>query len=183
MRAELTSTVNAYRSLEAGPVLLVSTSGDPPNLMTLGFHMVVQHPSLLAVVVGPWDHSYDALCETGECVLAVPTADLAETVVDIGNCSGEDVDKFEHFGLTAAEAGVVAAPLVDECAVNIECRVADTTMVESHNLFLLDAVAIWRDPNRRERRTLHHNGDGTFTVDGEHLDLRDRMVLWKQFQD
>jgi hypothetical protein len=45
-----------------------------------------------------------------------------------------------------------------------------------------EAVAIWSDHERKERRTLHRNGDGTFTVDGRILDFRDRMVRWKQFQ-
>lgn len=182
MTRELTPTVNAYRYLEAGPVVLVSTAGEPPNLMTLGFHMLVQHPALLAAVIGPWDHSYEALRDTGECVLAVPTADLAETVVDIGNCSGQDVDTFARFGLTAVEGHAVGAPLVEECVANIECEVADTSMVDDYDLFVLEALAIWRDPDRRERRTPHHQGDGTFAADGEQLDLRERMVLWKQFQ-
>ena len=34
-----------------------------------------------------------------------------------------------------------------------------------------------------EQRTSHHRGDGTFTIDGEVVDRRDRMVLWKQFPD
>ena len=175
----------AYRLLEAGPIVLVSTAGaDGPNLMTMGFHMVVRHePPLLACVIGPWDHSYRTLRATGECVIAIPTVDLAATVVDIGNCSGREVDKFAHFGLTALPASRVGAPLVRECLANIECRVADTALVERYDLFVLEAVAIWTDPARRERHTLHHRGDGTFSVDGRTLDLRERMVLWKPFQD
>jgi flavin reductase (DIM6/NTAB) family NADH-FMN oxidoreductase RutF len=85
----------AYRLLEAGPVVLVSTSRNGrPNIMTMGFHMVVQHaPPLIGCIIGPWDYSYRALRETGECVIAIPTVDLARKVVDIGNCSGETIDK------------------------------------------------------------------------------------------
>jgi hypothetical protein len=61
--------------------------------------------------------------------------------------------------------------------------VADTALVDKYRLFILQAVRIWTDPKRKERRTLHHNGDGTFTVDGRTVNLRDRMVKWKQFQD
>jgi hypothetical protein len=61
--------------------------------------------------------------------------------------------------------------------------VADTTLADRYNLFILRALRIWIDPDRKERRTLHHNGDGTFTVDGRMVDLTERMVLWKQFQD
>lgn len=175
----------AYRLLEAGPIVLVTTSyKGKPNIMTMGFHMVVQHsPPLLGCIIGPWDHSYKALRASGECVIAIPTVDLARKVVDIGNCSGNEVDKFKTFSLTPKPAEVVDAPLIAECLANIECRIADDTLVDKYSLFILEAVRIWTDPDRKERRTLHHRGDGTFTVDGRTIDLRERMVLWKQFQD
>jgi len=46
----------------------------------------------------------------------------------------------------------------------------------------VEATAISIDRDRKERRLLHHNGDGTFAVDGRTLDLRARMVFWKEFQ-
>jgi len=175
----------AYRLLEAGPIVLVATVRDgKPNVMTMGFHMVMQHtPPLIGCIIGPWDYSFRALRDSGECVIAIPTVDLASKVVDIGNCSGENTDKFETFGLTSAPARDVAVPLIAECVANIECRVADASLVDRYNLFILEAVRIWIDPDRRERRTLHHRGDGTFTVDGRVIDLRERMVKWKYLQD
>jgi flavin reductase (DIM6/NTAB) family NADH-FMN oxidoreductase RutF len=175
----------AYRLLEAGPIVLVTTAYEGrPNIMTMGFHMVVQHaPPLIGCVIGPWDHSYKALRETGECVIAVPTVDLARKVVDIGNCSGDEVDKFKKFKLTPLPGHDVTASLIKECLANIECKVADTSLVSKYGLFILEAVRIWTDPERKERRTMHHNGDGTFTVDGRVINLQERMVLWKQFQD
>jgi flavin reductase (DIM6/NTAB) family NADH-FMN oxidoreductase RutF len=79
----------AYLLLESGPVVLVTTrDGDRANIMTMGFHMVLQHaPPMIGCVVGPWDYSYKALKETGECVIAVPTVDLAHKVVKFGNCT------------------------------------------------------------------------------------------------
>ncbi|WP_053063880.1 flavin reductase [Caballeronia mineralivorans] len=50
-----------------------STRGDP-DIMTMGFHMMVQHPTLIGAVIGPWDYSYEALSETRECVIAIPSA-------------------------------------------------------------------------------------------------------------
>lgn len=174
----------AYLLLEAGPIVLVTTADKGgANIMTMGFHMVMQHaPPLIGCIIGPWDHSYKALSATKECVIAIPTVDMAETVVDIGNCSGDAQDKFERFKLTKADAKEVGAPLIKECLANIECRVADEGFVDKYSFWVLEAVAIWVDNDRKERRTLHHNGDGTFTVDGRKLDLRDRMTLWKEFQ-
>ncbi|MEV6543783.1 flavin reductase family protein [Streptomyces sp. NPDC051665] len=120
-----------HRLIEPGPVILVTTRHrGVPNVMTNGFNMMVRPaPPLIACTIGPWDHSYEALVETGECVVSVPTADMAATVVDIGNCSGADVDKFEEFALTAVDGEKVQAPLVAECFADIECRVADTSLV------------------------------------------------------
>jgi flavin reductase (DIM6/NTAB) family NADH-FMN oxidoreductase RutF len=129
----------AYLLLEAGPIVLVTTAHQGrPNVMTMGFHMMVQHdPPLIGCVIGPWDHSHQALRETGECVIAIPTVDLARKVVDIGNCSGADVEKFARFNMATAPAAEVSAPLITDCLANIECRVADTALAGKYNLFIL----------------------------------------------
>jgi flavin reductase (DIM6/NTAB) family NADH-FMN oxidoreductase RutF len=148
----------AYRLLESGPVVMVSTRHHGHNnVMTMGFHMMLQHRSAqIACVIGPWDHSYEAMVETGECVIAIPTVDLAEKVVDIGNCSGHDVDKFSRFSLTALPASIVSAPLIAECLANLECQVVDTSCLDRYNLFILQVRKIWFDASREEQRTLHH---------------------------
>ena len=100
----------------------------------------------------------------------------------IGNCSGSNVDKFDRFNLTALPALKVKAPLIGQCLANIECRIVDDTLADKYDLHILEALAISYDDDRKERRTLHHNGDGTFTVDGRTIDLKTRMVKWKAFQ-
>ena len=170
-----------YRLLEPGPIVMVSTlDNGRPNVMTMGFHMMIQHdPPLIGCVIGPWDHSYQALRNTGECVIAVPGLDLAETVVDIGNCSGADVEKFERFGLETRPAEQVSAPLLEYCLANIECVVIDDRLLDPYNLFILEAKRIWLNESRTERRTLHHRGDGTFAFDNGTLDVNHRMVKWR----
>lgn len=175
-----------YRLMEPGPVVLVTTRHPQtglPNVMTMAFHSMVDHSGLLAVVISPGDYSYEALRETGECVIAIPGVDLIDTVVDIGNCTGEDIDKFKTFGLHRRKAKRVGAPLITECLANIECRVVDDTLADRYDLFVLEVVKAWEDADRPERRTFHHNGNGTFTVDGRLLNRQKKMVRWKQFQD
>jgi flavin reductase (DIM6/NTAB) family NADH-FMN oxidoreductase RutF len=174
-----------YRLMEPSPIVLLTTfHRGRPNVMTMGFHMMVQHePPLLGAVIGPWDYSFKALKATRECVIAIPGADLAEKVVEIGNCSGEDINKFDKFNLSGKPAQDVRAPLIKQCIANIECNVVDTRMVNRYNLFILQAVKAWVNPARKEQRTLHHQGNGTFKVDGKMIDLRDRMVKWREFVD
>ncbi len=166
-----------YQLIEPGPVVLLTTSDrGRANVMTLSWHMMVEfEPPLVACVVSEADFSFAALRKTKQCVIAIPALSLAEKVVAIGNCSGRDVDKFATFGLTPLAAEQVAAPLIAECFANLECTVADTRMVKKYNLFLLEVVKAWRDPKQKNPKTIHHRGDGTFTVDGEIIKLKSKM--------
>lgn len=172
----------AYQFIEPGPVLFLVTSDEgKPNLMSMSAHIVIEDDErpLIGCALGPWDYSFGTLLKTKECVLAVPTAELATKVVEIGNCSGADTDKFTAFNLTPISAKIVKAPLVAECLVNLECRLHD--QVEQYNLVILEVVHGWIDPKHRDQRMIHHNGDGTFRVDGDTLDLRDKMVKWPSY--
>jgi flavin reductase (DIM6/NTAB) family NADH-FMN oxidoreductase RutF len=161
----------AFQLLEPGPVVLLTTArGRKKNIMTLSWHMVVDFTPRIAFVTGPWNHSFQALMQGQECVIAIPTVDLSAKVVKIGACSGADVDKFKKFALMPVKAKWVKAPLIAECLANIECRVVDH--VKKHDIFIVDAGHAWIDRERKERRTFHANGDGTFVVDGETIDHR-----------
>jgi flavin reductase (DIM6/NTAB) family NADH-FMN oxidoreductase RutF len=113
------------------------------------------------------------LTKTRECVISIPTVDLLDRVVGIRTCSGADTDTFAKFKLTAVPGKLVKAPL-KECLANIECKVVDR--IEKHNIVVLEAVAAYVDPARKETRTVHAVGDGTFIVDGRRLDRRKMMA-------
>lgn len=165
--------------IEPGPALLITTGdGDQAGIMTNGFNMPVRHDGLLAVMVGPWDASYETLARTRECVLGVPGVDLLETTVDIGNCSSAEVDKWETFGLHQLPATTVRAPLIGECVANIECTVEDDTLAEDYHLWILRAQAVWLDQERPQAPEIHYRGDGTFSENGAVHDLRHRMTRW-----
>jgi flavin reductase (DIM6/NTAB) family NADH-FMN oxidoreductase RutF len=166
-----------YQLLEPGPVVLLTTaSGGTANVMTMSWHMMVDfEPPLVACVVSSGDHSFAALRKTKECVIAIPSVEIADLVVKIGNCSGRSVDKFTAFALTPKKAERVGAPLLPECFANLECRVAETRLVDKYSLFILEVVKAWVDPRRRNAKTIHHHGYGTFVVDGEVIKLKSRM--------
>ncbi len=166
-----------YQLLEPGPVVLLTTAAKGrANVMTMSWHMMVEFtPPLVACIVSPADHSFAALRATKECVIAIPSVELAPKVVEIGNCSGRDVDKFERIGLTPVPARQVAPPLIAECFANLECRVVNTRLVNTYSLFVLEVVKAWIDPAHKEPRTIHHQGYGRFAVDGETITLESRM--------
>ena len=170
----------AFTFFEPGPTLLVVTSMDgKPNVMTASWTMTLGFTPIIGVALGPWNHSYRAMMETGECVLSIPTADMMEAVVDIGNCSGDSVDKFERFHLTPLKADKITVPLVGECLANVECVVREYPTSNGLHLFILEGIKAWSNPDRAEKRTFHAKGDGTFIIDGETVNLRHRMTKWE----
>ena len=166
-----------YQQLEPGPVVLLTTAHKGrANVMTMSWHMMVEfEPPLVACVVSGANYSFAALKSTKECVIAIPARKLAHKVVQVGNSSGRDVDKFETFGLTPVPGRRVKAPLIGECFANLECKVVDTRFVNTYNLFILKVLAAWKDPAQKNPKTIHHRGYGTFVVDGKTIRLRSKM--------
>ncbi|MDR3376099.1 MAG: flavin reductase family protein [Ancalomicrobiaceae bacterium] len=164
----------AFTLLEPGPVVLITThNGRKDNVMTITWTMVLDFSATFAITTGPWNYSYAALQSTKECVISIPTVDLIDEVVGIGTCSGKDTDKFEKFGLTRVKAEHVRAPLIEQCIANIECRVVD--VIDQHSIIVLSGVAAYYDSLRKENRTIHAIGDGTFVVDGRRIDRKEMM--------
>ena len=166
-----------YQLLEPGPVVLLTTSRKGrANVMTMSWHMMVEFkPPLVACVVSNADYSFATLRATRECVIAIPAWNLAQKVVEVGNCSGRDVAKFETCGLTPVPAERVAAPLIAECFANLECKVTDSRLVNKYNLFVLEVLKAWTDPRQKNPKTIHHHGYGKFVVDGDIINLKSGM--------
>jgi flavin reductase (DIM6/NTAB) family NADH-FMN oxidoreductase RutF len=166
-----------YGLLEPGPVVLVTTAGaGHPNIMAMSWHTMLEfEPPLVGCVISNRNHSFALLTASNECVINIPTVDIAEKVVSCGNTSGADIDKFETFGLMPKPAAQVSAPLIEECYANLECRVTDTSMVERYGFFVLEVLKAWIDPAVKEPRTIHHLGRGSFMVAGETITLKSKM--------
>jgi flavin reductase (DIM6/NTAB) family NADH-FMN oxidoreductase RutF len=165
----------AFTLMESGPVVLVTThDGNKANIMTISWTMVMDFTPVFAITTGEWNHSFAALRKYKECVIAIPTVDMLDKVVGIGTCSGTDTDKFAKFKLTPVQGKVVRPPLIKECRANMECKVTD--IVKRHNIVVLEAVAAYIDTARKEKRTVHAVGDGTFIVDGRKIDRRKMMA-------
>ena len=166
-----------YRLLESGPVVMVTTANrERMNIMTMSWHTMIDFdPPIVGCVISDRNYTYEIIRKTRECVINIPTVELAKQTVKVGNASGRKVDKFQAFGLTPMPASCVKAPLIDECYVNIECKVIDIKMAAKYNLFILEGLKAWIDPSRKDPKTIHHLGKGTFMVAGEMIKLPSKM--------
>jgi flavin reductase (DIM6/NTAB) family NADH-FMN oxidoreductase RutF len=162
-----------YRLLGSGPVVLVSTTdGAHADIMAMSWHTMMEfEPPLVGCVISERNHTFGILRKTKECVINIPTVELAKQVVGCGNTSGKRIDKFRVFGLTPVAAARVRAPLIEECFANLECRLVDTRLVAAYNFFVLEVVKAWITRSKKRARTIHHEGGDVFMVAGERIKL------------
>ena len=165
------------RYLEPGPIVLVSSlSKGRTNIMTMGWHMVLEFsPSLVACLISRGNHSHRMIRDSGECVINLPTTKLTDTAVGIGNTSGAETDKFAAFGLTAEKASKVEAPLIGECHASFECRLHDDSMLQKYDLFIFKVVKAHAARRPKHPETLHYTGDGVFMVSGKIISRKSRF--------
>lgn len=160
--------------LEPGPVVLISSHWQGKNnIMTLGWHTLLAFtPSLVGCMISAGNLSFERIRRSGECVINLPDAKMADVVARIGNCSGDKTDKFAEFGLTTEKSERVSAPSIAECHGNFECRLYDDAMVDTYNFFIFEVVTARVKPQPTWPQTLHYAGGGLFRTDGDVIDRK-----------
>lgn len=156
------------RFLEPGPIVLVSSAWKGEHdIMTMGWHMIMgEDPSLVGCFI--WDRNYsrELVRKSKECVINVPTVDMATKVVKVGNSSGREIDKFAEFGLTPLPGKHVKAPLIGECFANFECKLIDSSLINKYSLFVFEVVKAHVAPTPKFPKTIHYRGSGLFMLSG-----------------
>src|SRR5450432_2055878 len=84
------------RFLEPGPIVLVSSEyKGERNIMTMGWHMMMEY-SLIGCFIWDQNHSFSLIRRSKQCVINIPTFDMINTIIGIGNCSGRDTNKLDR---------------------------------------------------------------------------------------
>ncbi|HTX68517.1 MAG TPA: flavin reductase family protein [Thermoleophilia bacterium] len=143
-------------ALLPAPVVLLSVAGngkEKPNIITLAWAgTVCSDPPMLSVAIRPTRHSHQLVDAAREFVVNVPRAEQLTEVDLAGMWSGAEHDKFQELGLTATPAGSVAAPLIEECPINIECVVRHQLALGAHDLYIAEIVAVQYDEDVLDAR-------------------------------
>ena len=144
--------------------------------MTMGWHMIMNStPSLFGCYIWDRNHSRELIRKSAQCVVNLPTFDLVDAVIGVGNTHGGRIDKFAKFGLTPAPAAKVDAPLIAECHANFECRLVDASLIRRYSLFVFQIVKAHVATAPRYPKTMHYRGEGVFMISGTNRSYRGRF--------
>ena len=130
------------------PAVMVSCQkqGEKPNIITLAWTgTICSDPAMLSISVRPSRYSYDIIKESGEFVVNLVPAGLAGACDWCGVKSGRDFDKFKEMKLTEYHSEFIDTPAIDECPVNVYCKVKKLEKLGSHDMFIAEVVGVTVD--------------------------------------
>ena len=113
------------------------------NLITVAWcGTVASDPPQLTISVRKERYSFAPIMETGEFTVNLPDTAMVTALDHCGVISGRDVDKFALHQLTAVKGQRVAAPIIAESPLSLECRTIRSLDLGSHTMFIGEIMAV-----------------------------------------
>jgi len=109
--------------------IFLCVGGEPRNVMTIGWGGLsfFWNRDVFIAAVRPQRFTYDILMRERAFTVCVPApGGMLEQVRKAGVLSGRDGDKFSLLGLRTRPGRGVNAPVIEGCALTLECRVLAT---------------------------------------------------------
>ena len=163
----LTETVELLHEMG---LLLVSGTLEKANVMTIGWGLpgILWSNPFFMVAVRPSRHTFEFIEKTGDFTVNVPTRDMREIASYCGTVSGREHDKFKEKRLTLLPSKKINSPIIAECPIHYECKVAFKTPLipklipkdtvsslyshgDLHTLCFGEIVAAYADENTKEK--------------------------------
>lgn len=93
-------------------------------------------PPMVMVGIVPSRYSYKMIKESGVFVVNLVSEDLRKQYAYLGTHSRRDENKLEKANMKVGEGVKVNAPILLDCPVSIECKVVDSILTGSHEMFI-----------------------------------------------
>ena len=171
-----------FRPVYPSPAALIVSVDEnkKSNIMTAGevFNISLRQPCIIGIALRKATYTHGLICKTKEFTVNFPTAAILDKVDKIGMVSGRDgLDKFKEFDLTPTPSQEVVPPFIEECPVNLECKLLNVTEVGDHDLFVGDVVAMHADADKvgENQRLLIEKLDGFLYAEWEYYRFGEKI--------
>ena len=124
--------------LNPKPVVLVGTIvEEKPNFLTVSWLVSASaNPPTIAVAIRNVRYSLKGIREHLAFSLNLPTADMVGMADYCGSVSGATVDKVKACKLSVFGGNLRAAPMIEQCPINMECEVLQFVEIGDHTLVI-----------------------------------------------
>ena len=125
------------------PVVLITSKNNEgkTNVFTVGWTGTINtKPPMLYISIRPERLSYEYIKESMEFVVNLPNSSMVKKVDYCGVRSGKKNDKISEMGFTLKESLNISTPYIEECPINIECKVTNIVPLGTHDMFIAEVV-------------------------------------------
>ncbi len=172
---------NAYRLLNAGSLVVVSTSdGQNYNLAPIAWNCPVEYDPVtqVLIVVSRQHKTHDNIIKNQKFTLIIPHVSQKELVVALGSVSGHDINKFNEMEIPVFYSESMGYPVLKGAVGYIDCNLIKELVHGDVSVFIGEAVyagALEAAFDKRllcekpEGKTLHHLGNKIFATFSDKL--------------
>lgn len=131
------------RSVGASPAVIGGALvNGRPNYITLGSYGGMSiDPPIVYISINKAHYTNAGIKETGYFSVNIPPKDLVKETDYVGIVSGRDVDKSTVF--SAFYGSINKAPMIEECPVNILCKLIQTVDLPRNEVFIGEIVEVY----------------------------------------
>ncbi len=130
--------IGAQTLISPMPALLVGANvDDKPNFMTVAWCGVASsNPPMISVAIQPRRYTHRGIRQNLTFSVNVPSTDLVRETDYCGIVSGAKVNKVEVCQFSVFYGKLNNAPLIEQCPINLECKVVHILDLGSHSLIV-----------------------------------------------
>ncbi len=120
------------------PTLLVGANVDgKPNFMAVAWGGIANgDPPMISVAIRPQRYTHRGITQNLTFSVNVPSTGLIREVDYCGIVSGSEVNKVEVCQFNVLYGKLGNAPLIEQCPINLECKVEHILELGSHSLIV-----------------------------------------------
>lgn len=120
------------------PVFLVGANvDDKPNFITVAWGGIAsERPAMISIALRHSRHTLKGIKQTGTFSVNIPSEDIVVETDYCGIVSGAQVDKAAVCKFDVFYGKLINAPMIDQCPVNLECKLAHIIDLGSHALLI-----------------------------------------------
>ncbi|WP_022819537.1 flavin reductase family protein [Fusobacterium russii] len=141
------------------PAVLVTckNSEGKENVFTVAWTgTICSKPPMLYISIRPERLSYDYIKETKEFIINLPSSNQTKATDYCGVRSGRTNDKIKEMNFTMIKGENVNCSYIEECPINIECRVKNIVELGSHDMFIAEVIATHIDESLIDEKDKIH---------------------------
>ena len=141
------------------PVAFISSFHEKQNIMAASFNMFSSiTPFTISIAIQKKHYTHFQIEKSNEFVIAFPSEGQESLIRTCSSVSGWQVDKSQFFNMSSAK--YVKTQLVNNCVVNLECKVVNKLDTGSHTIFIGEVVAMYETIGKR----LYHRGGDIYAT-------------------